>query len=929
MDTTDLDTEQMSSSSLALLSPNDVDSLYEPPSNDDNDPKTILFCILAALTVAVITVTVTLYFSGKDADKSVIVAWQHTTASSMHAVHNLTDAGHDWTHSGPTDTERTESTTMPVNLTVPHYRLPRDVRPTHYNLTISVHKDIDVGNFTGKVDIYLVCQAATVSISVHSGAGMQLRANFSDGINVLGYTTNGDVVTMTLDKTLERGTEYVLSIEYENLFALPGEEGFFTDHEPSISRVTYVTFFEPTGARRAFPCFDEPDIKATFCVSVLHSQTLHAISNMPIIGSRPSGDGMILTSFQKTPVMSTYLVAWAVTNFKHMTKGRVSVWAEMHTEDHRMSEALELGLKSLKYCEDFFGIPYDLPHLSMVGISAFSLGGMENWGMIVYKDTLLLGDVDTEQGPNSVVILHETFHQWSGNRMTNTWWNDIWVQEGPVYYLSQMGAGELEPDKGHSHYLIRTIHLLLGDVDFKAALSATVIKYDRRNLDGYEFLRSMTEFQTIEPKVDIYAHMLSWFESDSIPELHFYRNYNNRTVTAIQHPLNIARDLYHIPIIYSDNKRGQDLMHPIRANVSHWMAVEQEYYTDPYDHQTALILNPGMTGYYLVNYDERNWALIGQFVANNPNVMDAALVKQLFISSGYFYNNKQISIASHLWIWDCLKNVADPSYWILLYDKMSSRDKYLVGLVNDDRYRLRLLEIAEKVATTVSYTSSHFAYQQQAVFNGHMKVMLCALDHRDCVRIVLDAWQKKMQHINSFNDLTQSLDVLDGEPEAVLCIIVRHSGLPTLNKIKSWLNAVAGVTKARWEEVLFEAMACSNDDTILTEAINFARATWQSRPSVERWSYKVRRLLLDYFLQLNTTDSTERSFAKLIAAVVTEFVEADADIKKLEQQIDELYGPTSRDGESIKNHAHKKLQEKQRDIPHFKRWLDRQLPPVP
>ncbi|XP_064472510.1 endoplasmic reticulum aminopeptidase 1-like [Ornithodoros turicata] len=929
---------------------------YEPPA---------VWCISAVLLVSIavgIAIVLVVMYQERNTATEIITPDSRQSGQNKKSRTRYTPEGNlDWTPTSPV-----------ANGTARPYRLPREVQPIGYNLTICIDKDVNATKFTGKVDILIACTTPTSTISLHTHEDMQLNASFSDNIIVLGYKRTKDVVAVTLNKRLRRGKRYSLSLQFENTFLPGGEFGFFTDHQLPDKRITYATIFEPIGARHAFPCFDEPDLKATFDISLLHSQSLRASSNMPIIRSTPVGADMTLDTFEKTPVMSTYLAAWVVSDFKAKTRGRVTVWGSRDVGDEEMERTLNYTIQSLEYCEDFFGIKYDLPKLDIVGISALSVSGMENWGLIIAEGHSLFG-LEYFSWPAVVTILHEVIHQWLGNRITNTWWNDIWVQEAPTYYL-ETRTHILDPDhysgasllgnsfgfsdfkysrpllfpetspfinkvnddlnnavafSGHprAHFLIRMIHFLLGDAEFRAALSAVVRKYDKSNLNGYEFLRTMTEGQTSEPKVDIYGHMLSWFESDGIPELYFYRNYNNQTVTATQGPPGKpSSHLYHIPIVYPDSRRP-DMVYPIRYNDIYWMTHVQESFSHQRDNQSALFINPGMIGYFVINYDEYNWALIGQFLTKNPNMMDPGLIRQLLASSFHFYRAGQTTIASHLWIWNCLKNVADMMYWLPSMPYIRAVDGYLAGLDSDGSYGDRLIEIMYQLIQTISFsTSGNSPIVDRQLTVSTVKDLLCVLDRPECVQPVLGFWNNEEPLLNDYTAFRKSLGPLRGLDEVALCVIVRHTNFTTWTRIKSWVNTTAPTGQEPWQ--VFGLM-CSNDDDTLKRSLDFVMANvpgWPPAQAVPRWPMKFRRALLDYFLNLDFAKGVAAAgFGNRTVHLVQDFVENDNDLNKLKQQLQVLY-PSGDEASAHIEAATAKLRKKQRDLPHIKRWLMRQLP---
>ncbi len=235
--------------------------------------------------------------------------------------------------------------------------------------------------------------------------------------------------------------------------------------------------FQPTYARRAFPCFDEPSFKSEFTVTLIRpSERYIALSNMPVereLANSPSKDYTEVT-FQRSRPMVTYLACFIVCDFEyeekltdlHKTKFRVYATSQ---QKERMKYALEIGANMTDFYESYFDIQYPLPKQDMIAIPDFVSGAMEHWGLITYRETNLLFDERESSSRNqqrvASVVSHELAHQWFGNLVTLSWWDDLWLNEGFASYMENKGVANYHQDWDmESQFLTADLHYVM-DLD--------------------------------------------------------------------------------------------------------------------------------------------------------------------------------------------------------------------------------------------------------------------------------------------------------------------------------------------------------------------------------------------------------------------------------------------------------------------------------
>ncbi|MEE3167474.1 MAG: M1 family metallopeptidase [Chloroflexota bacterium] len=336
--------------------------------------------------------------------------------------------------------------------------LPETARPSKYR--IKLQPDLKNFTFDGEQSVDLLILEATSTIVLNSIdleiSNTTLHANGTT-LTSKSVTIDKDAETATLDfgETIQPGDarlEMVFTGELnDKLIGFYRSEYTSQDGE---TRYLATTQFEPTDARRAFPCWDEPAKKATFEVTLVFSDEYQAVSNTPVVEEAFPGPGLKSVRFAETPIMSTYLLVFIVGNLTSIEERAaggttVGVWTTPGKED-QASFALDTSVKLLSYFNEYFGIPYPLPKLDHIAIPDFAAGAMENWGAVTYRETALLVDPDNSSAGTrqrvAEVIAHEMAHMWFGDLVTMEWWDDLWLNESFASWMGNKAVDWLFPE---------------------------------------------------------------------------------------------------------------------------------------------------------------------------------------------------------------------------------------------------------------------------------------------------------------------------------------------------------------------------------------------------------------------------------------------------------------------------------------------------
>ncbi|KAF2480971.1 peptidase family M1-domain-containing protein [Neohortaea acidophila] len=343
--------------------------------------------------------------------------------------------------------------------------LPKNVKPLHYDLVLE--PDLEKFTFDGQVTIDLDVVEDTTSITLNALEVEIHESKITSGsetIHASGkptYDEDGQTAKIDFAQKIPAGSKVKLHQKFTGSLN-DKMAGFYRSKykdEKGQEKYLATTQFEPTDARRALPCWDEPALKATFTVTLIADPHLTCLSNMDEasekeVDSKLVGRKRKAVTFNKTPLMSTYLLAFIIGEFKvfecndFRVPVRTFVTPDQDPEHGRF--AAELGAKTLAFYEKEFDNKFPLPKMDQVAVPDFAAGAMENWGLVTYREVAILLDEKNASASRreriAETVQHELAHQWFGNLVTMDFWDGLWLNEGFATWMSWYAANALYPE---------------------------------------------------------------------------------------------------------------------------------------------------------------------------------------------------------------------------------------------------------------------------------------------------------------------------------------------------------------------------------------------------------------------------------------------------------------------------------------------------
>ncbi|XP_054001864.1 putative aminopeptidase-2 [Hylaeus anthracinus] len=678
------------------------------------------------------------------------------------------------------------------------YRLPGNIIPREYSINVTPHIG-ELSNFTfdGSVQISADVTSKTESIVLHAANVTINRVNVSvndKALNIVSMTVTKkyDFLTINLGQQLQVGDRVNIEINYSGYL---NEEmrGFYRSsytNDLGETRWLAATHMEPVAARKMFPCFDEPALKATFSMTATVPQGYSAISNMPIQNSIILRSGETTIKFMKTPKMSTYLVALVVSDFDRTASEMNAVWSRPNAV-LQAQFAVSVMSPLVTYYDNLLEIPYQLPKLDMVALPDFASGAMENWGLLTYKERNVLYDAEesTASTKQSIanVISHEITHQWFGNLVSPLWWTYTWLNEGFARYFQYFGTARalnftndwnlesqfvvdhlhsaLETDSSatshamtHEVYspteirgmfdtisyakaasVIRMLRKLFGPDIFDSALRSYLakLKYDvAKPEDLFDAFKEKLSDVTIRNSFnDI---MQSWTTQPGYPVVHF--SIQNKRLSLKQERFliepknsNSTDPTWYVPITWTSlNKPNFGDVAP-----KYWLSKAQDSIVFPDGNSDIFIFNLQQTGFYRTNYDEDHWRRIISFLNSNTNSNDfqtineinrAAIIDDLMNLGRAGYVDYEIVLNATQY----LRKETSYVPWRAFFNGLTYLRRQIQGRDAYDAYKRYLNALIQPIYDSMKFDDNEKMTHERKMLKMYIRKWACELGISDC-----------------------------------------------------------------------------------------------------------------------------------------------------------------------------------------------------
>ncbi|XP_071747225.1 thyrotropin-releasing hormone-degrading ectoenzyme isoform X2 [Lepeophtheirus salmonis] len=795
------------------------------------------------------------------------------------------------------------------------FRLHHHIKPKSYDIELSPQYQ-ESNKLSGVIKIEVECvMDGSKNITLHAKMINITYMNIIEKIskNIINITNvsygqaGSDLVIIHISENLSNGSVYIMRMNYTtiakdeleiyepeiNQTGTMDYEEYYYDYNSTIETIdvatvyneygntpgflgVYYTQMEPIYARTVFPCFDEPSFKSIFNIALRRPKNMTSISNMPIsetITEENSSD-FVLDFFMPTPLMSTYLVAFVINNYTNERiptndSEKLRIWS---SEEDKLKTCWAKRVSPTLYenLVKYFGTNLPIPQEDFITVPAIKRAvAMENWGLTTFLSKCMLIEENGKSilSLNSkdeivVTIAHEVTHQWMGDIVTPSWWDDLWLKEGTTTYVSYLASLEFfswdrfviyvfqesmrmdstnlsrsikrniinnreilymyDPityNKGAS--IIRMLSGIIGEEELQKVFQNLMQKYKLKNIGEDIFWKEIDEVisskkHVIPQNLTFKVLMGSWLTQVRYPVITVSPNFEKGSIQISQKCFandssseDRSDNVWWVPLKYHIiNKHDNGTIKLIWLNDT---KLDQTYHdvdlTKTSNCLYPVIFNINQTGYYRINYNEENWKRITLYLRSNYTRIYKYNRVQLIDDSFSLAIAGYISYLVPFKITTYLPNEDEALIWLTFFQKLSDITSNIFSMEIQDKIKIYLRNITQKLFDKYEKENSDSKDFLEKKLWQLSTQWSCKFDNPKCINISIKAVEEWMKDVKK----VPNEDIFD----ALVCTAIQEGNESVWNFVA--IQNISNPNK------LIASLACSKNVFIIEKFLNMTR----------------------------------------------------------------------------------------------------------
>ncbi|GAB0097809.1 Aminopeptidase [Sergentomyia squamirostris] len=757
------------------------------------------------------------------------------------------------------------------------YHLPLNVIPEKYKISLNI--DTSLWNFHGEETVDIAVISSTRFIQFNAKGleiqGTDIILRNSDNLvefTPSDYTYNDEteIATVTFEQEISP-QNYQLVIKFIGIIR-SDVFGLYRSSYTIDNQQKYVvaTQFQAAYARNVFPCWDNTNFRSIFEIELNHADQYEAYSNMKVTNRTLLEQNRILTNFDPTPPMATYLLAFVLAEYQtfHSEDGFLGVHVPTNVPEAAVQHFLSSTRDALDRFEDFLRHPYQLPKLDFISIPRMYFGGMEHWGLITAVSRYFLnvpGSISASSHQSmTTIITHELAHMWFGNEVTPESWNYLWLSEGMASYFELFIGDRMHPNwRLMDQYLLIHVHNSMRQDDKLSARSMTGTFYKAQEYNGQfdyipyaksgsvvrmiqnmiglqhfrDFLNiyiTSRSFNTtnpdyyhariqdivdrgadipLPPDVSMATIIRSWTDNPGYPVVMVTRTTNGislsqkRFLVDWQHTA-VVPSVFYIPI----NTKTSSNHHIVGTLPMTWIVPGSELQIDGIPLTDYVIVNRQQTGYYRVNYGETDWKFLADVLVVPQTLEDIHILNraQLIDDSANLAKSGQTRYDSFFGIISYLKDEVDYIPWTAATTNILSLEVMIRNIEEYSKFDHLIRSLTGKVYRTIKLTDYENADHIQSIHTQSTGNLACYFGNVECIADAATL-------VNRMLDDSQLQGIPVQIQPNVFCTVAKHlSDTNIITRLIQRINQIFLSGRDIHEELLMriiDGVGCTTDET--------------------------------------------------------------------------------------------------------------------